>query len=206
MNRDVESTNLYYFIRYIPTKRLLIYQHQFLLLFTHSQNTDYVIPMAFKQFMHIRLCTTIPSFPQLSNNDIIYHKSAERASLLIVLNAQRMEGLLLCQNISSLEKRRLKILHIRLRTNCSVLNKNLFLKCICDSPFYRCGAIENAFDFFLDCQQNAHQRAERIYSIFYQHITVGLRVILFGEITLSTQANTIIFKAVHKYILDSKRF
>ena len=102
-------------------------------------------------------------------------------------------------------KRRFQILHTRLRTNCSALNNDLFLKRICDSPYCRCGAIENAFHFFLNCPQYARQRADLIHNVS-QHITVSLRVLLFGDSTLSNQTNTTIFEAVHKYIRDSKRF
>ena len=102
-------------------------------------------------------------------------------------------------------KRRFQVLHTRLRTNCSALNNDLFLKRICDSPHCRCGAIENAFHFFLNCPQYARQRADLIHNVS-QHITASLRVLLFGDSTLSTQTNTTIFEAVHKYTRDSKRF
>ena len=101
-------------------------------------------------------------------------------------------------------KRRL-IHHTRLRTNCSALNNDLFLKRICDSPYCRCGAIENAFYSFLNCPRYASQRADPIHTIS-QHKTVTLRVLLFGDSTRPTQTNTTIFKAVRKYIRDSKRF
>ena len=65
--------------------------------------------------------------------------------------------------------RRFQILHTRLRTNCSALNNDLFLKRICDSPYCRCGAIENAFHFFLNCPQYARQRADLIHNVS-QHI------------------------------------
>ena len=42
--------------------------------------------------------------------------------------------------------------------------------------------------------------------IVSKYTTVGLRVILFGDNTLSTQTNAIIFAAVHKYIWDLNRF
>ena len=73
------------------------------------------------------------------------------------------------------------------------------------TPNSWCGAIENAFHFFLKCPQHAHQRADLKHTIS-QHIIISLCVLLFGEITLSTETNTIIFKVVHKYIWDSKRF
>ena len=44
--------------------------------------------------------------------------------------------------------RKAQILHTRLRTNCSSLNMDLFLKNISDSPLCRCGTLENAQHFF----------------------------------------------------------
>ena len=44
--------------------------------------------------------------------------------------------------------RKLQILHTRLRTKCSSLNYDLFIKNIVDSPLCRCGKVENAEHFF----------------------------------------------------------
>ena len=45
-------------------------------------------------------------------------------------------------------KRQLQILHTRLRTNCSSLNNDVYLKNITDSPLWRFGSIENTYHFF----------------------------------------------------------
>ena len=45
-------------------------------------------------------------------------------------------------------KRKQQVLHTRLRTNCSALNHDLYLKKITDSPLCRCGSIENTYHFF----------------------------------------------------------
>ena len=45
-------------------------------------------------------------------------------------------------------KRHAQILHTRLRTKCSALNYDLFLKNITDSPLCRCGDIENTYISF----------------------------------------------------------
>ena len=49
--------------------------------------------------------------------------------------------------------RQLQILHTRIRTGCSALNNDLFLKNIVESPLCACrsGDIENADHFFLKC-------------------------------------------------------
>ena len=44
--------------------------------------------------------------------------------------------------------RKAEVLHTRLRTNCSSLNLDLFLKNISDSPLCRCGSVENAQHYF----------------------------------------------------------
>ena len=44
--------------------------------------------------------------------------------------------------------RKAQILHTRLRTGCSSLNLDLFLKNITDSPLCNCGSIEDAQHFF----------------------------------------------------------
>ena len=44
-------------------------------------------------------------------------------------------------------KRKLQVVHTRIRTNCSALNSDLFRKNIVDSPSCTCGAMENAYHF-----------------------------------------------------------
>ena len=51
-----------------------------------------------------------------------------------------------------------QILHTRLRTNCSVLNYDLYLKNIIDSPLCRCNNIETVKHLFLDCPTYNNQR------------------------------------------------
>lgn len=101
--------------------------------------------------------------------------------------------------------RRIQSLHTRLRTKCSSLNNDLFLKNITDSPLCRCGNIENAHHFFLVCSFYRDARADLMYTI--SRVTnVTLEILLFGDSTLSLDSNKIIFEAVHKYIKETKRF
>ena len=44
-----------------------------------------------------------------------------------------------------------QILHVRLRTNCSALNLDLFMRNITDSPLCRCISIEDSQHFFFHC-------------------------------------------------------
>ena len=101
--------------------------------------------------------------------------------------------------------RKLQILHARLRTKCSSLNHDLFLKHITESPLCRCGAIENTDHYLMTCRLHRDQRAELINTVS-QQTQVTLHILLYGNSMLSPQANIIIFEAVQKYINDTKRF
>lgn len=103
------------------------------------------------------------------------------------------------------KNRRLQIIHTRLRTKCSSLNNDLFLKHITDSPLCRCGSIENAEHFLLTCPLYRVQRAE-LMDIVSNQTYVTLDTLLFGNDTLSVHTNILIFEAVQKYINDTKRF
>ena len=58
-----------------------------------------------------------------------------------------------------------QILHSRIRTNCSSLNLDLFLKNITESPLCRCGSIENAQHFFFHCRYYEVQRRELMIAV-----------------------------------------
>ena len=101
--------------------------------------------------------------------------------------------------------RKAQILHTRLRTNCSSLNLDLFLKNISDSPLCQCGSIENAQHYFFHCRHYQVQRTELLNSVS-QYQTPSLSLFLYGNDSFSLDTNTVIFEKVHKFILDSKRF
>ena len=61
--------------------------------------------------------------------------------------------------------RKLQVLHTRLRTKCSALNYDLFIKDIVASPLCRCGEVENAEHYFLKCSFYRNQRAELIRTV-----------------------------------------
>lgn len=101
--------------------------------------------------------------------------------------------------------RQSQILHTRLRTNCSSLNNDLFLKNITDSPLCGCGSIENTKHFFLQCPFYCEQRADLLASLS-QFGIISLNLLLYGDNSLSLNTNVMIFERVHKYIRDTKRF
>ena len=93
----------------------------------------------------------------------------------------------------------------RLRTNCSSLNFDLFVKNIVDSPLCLCGSIENAQHFFFYCTFYQARRNELINAVTpYQFSSHNL--FLYGDLTLSQEINRTIFYHVDKFITDSKRF
>ena len=102
-------------------------------------------------------------------------------------------------------KRKTQILHTRLRTGCSSLNRDLFLKNITDSPLCNCGSIENVQHYFFHCRFFQHQRTLLLNDIRLYR-TPTLNLLLYGDPLLSNEINQSIFHHVHKYILATQRF
>ncbi|MCG8047724.1 MAG: reverse transcriptase domain-containing protein [Candidatus Thiodiazotropha endolucinida] len=101
--------------------------------------------------------------------------------------------------------RKAQVLHTRLRTNCSSLNLDLFLKNITDSPMCLCGSIENAQHFFFHCRFFQEPRDILLNAVSLHH-TPTLKLLLYGEPALSRNSNENIFRHVHDYILNTRRF
>ncbi|MCG8113685.1 MAG: reverse transcriptase family protein [Candidatus Thiodiazotropha taylori] len=101
--------------------------------------------------------------------------------------------------------RKAQILHTRLRTNCSGLNLDLFLKNITESPMCLCGSIENAQHFFFHCRFFQEPREMLLNAVSIHH-TPTLNLLLYGDPALSRNSNENIFRHVHEYILNTKRF
>ena len=102
-------------------------------------------------------------------------------------------------------KRKIQILHTRLRTNCSSLNLDLFTRNISDSPMCACGSVEDTQHYFFHCSNFIQQRIELINEIS-RHCRPSLNLILYGDSTFSFETNVLIFQAVHKYICNTQRF
>ena len=101
--------------------------------------------------------------------------------------------------------RKSQVLHTRLRTKCSSLKHDLFLKRITDTPLCRCGSVENTQHFFMTCYLYRAQRNE-LFAAISQYCQVSMDTLLYGNNTLSNEINSNLFAAVHKYIHDTKRF
>ena len=101
--------------------------------------------------------------------------------------------------------RKAQSLHTRLRTGCSSLNLDLFLKNISESPMCSCGSIENTQHFFFHCNLYLRQRRLLLNSVS-NYCTPTLHILLHGDSSMPDNINENIFKHVHEFIIDSKRF
>ena len=102
-------------------------------------------------------------------------------------------------------KRKLQVMHTRIRTNCSALNSDLFRKNIVNSPFCACGAIEKAYRFFFMCGRYTNQRNDLFHDLNFMQ-NINLKLLLFGDVSRSIEDNTGIFEAVQKVYWKAKKF
>ena len=102
-------------------------------------------------------------------------------------------------------ERQTQIFQTRLRTKSSSLNYNIFLRNMTDSPFCRCGSIENTEHYLLQCRPYQQPRVEMPKSVS-QLCHVTLDVLLSGDSSFSIYINSKIFSIVQKFIKDSKQF
>ena len=98
-----------------------------------------------------------------------------------------------------------QILHTRLRTECSILRYYLFKKNLVSDPLCFCGAVENNFHYLMKCQMYNIMRME-MFDTVNRYSDVTETVLLFGDNSLSIESNEAIYRAVHKYIHQTKRF
>lgn len=99
-----------------------------------------------------------------------------------------------------------RIVHARLRMNCSSLNGHLFINHVTESPWCACGApVEDNDHFFFFCP--FYTRLRYILLIEVQtHCIPSVEVLLQGCPTCTQESNQHIFLAVHDYIINSSRF
>ena len=101
--------------------------------------------------------------------------------------------------------RKAQIFHTRLRTVCSSLKLDLFLKNMFDSLICLCGSVEDAQHFFFHCGNYQLHRTLLLDTIS-QYQNPSLNILLYGDKALSPGINTIIFEKVQAFILQTKRF
>ena len=90
--------------------------------------------------------------------------------------------------------RQAQVLHFRIRTKCGSLNNDLNKKGIIELPLCLCGHVENADHFFMKCHNYQPQRVGLIHAI-YQHTSVTLQTLLFGNYSLLINLKPEIFEA-----------
>ena len=78
-------------------------------------------------------------------------------------------------------------------------------KNIVGSPYCTCGAIEDTHHFLFVCHQIRDLRRNLIHSVS-DICQPNLNVLLCGDISLTFDQNKQILKAVHEFIIKSKRF
>ena len=78
--------------------------------------------------------------------------------------------------------RKTQILHTRLRTKCSSLNSDLYSKNITESPFCRCGQVENSHHYLLCCPFYTAQRTNSL--TLYQSIKQYRLIFYYMEMPL----------------------
>ena len=95
--------------------------------------------------------------------------------------------------------------HTRLRTSCSTLNHHLYSGNIIQSPLCPCGAVEDTKHFLFECPRYDEIRHEMITEVANLCASTA-NVQHFGDASFSVNINSLIFCAVQKFILKSKRF
>ena len=91
-------------------------------------------------------------------------------------------------------------MHARIRNNCSNLSRDLFINHLTQNPFYSCNLeIENAEHFFFHCPKYVNERTILFRETHVFH-PLNLNKLLTGELNETIENNTLIFKAVQKYI------
>ena len=101
--------------------------------------------------------------------------------------------------------RKTQILHTRLRTKYSSLNSDLYSKNITESPFCRCGQVENSHPYLLCCPFYTAQR-NKLFNAVSEYQTISLNLLLYGDASLPYTKNVLIFEKVQKYISDTNAF
>ena len=96
-------------------------------------------------------------------------------------------------------------MHTRVRTNCSVLNSDLFVKNSIDSASCTCGAIENAYHFFFNCGRYLIRPNDLLHELNFLP-NVSLNILLYGDVSKGIEDHIRIFQAVQKIIEKTKRF
>ena len=98
-----------------------------------------------------------------------------------------------------------QINHTRIRTRSSALNQHLFARNIVPSNLCACGGIESSRHYLLECNLYQAIRIDMLATISTICIP-SIDILIYGSPDVSINDNTVIFKAVQRFISKSKRF
>ena len=94
----------------------------------------------------------------------------------------------------------------RLRLRCSALNEHLYAKNLVEHPSCECGAqIESVTHFLLECEQYDEDR-NKLFEDLEMCTVLDTDLLLYGSEEMTLKQKETLFKAVEKYILNTKRF
>ena len=113
----------------------------------------------------------------------------------------------LCNVLFYYGERWASVHHTRIRMRCSKLNADLCYRLhVLDNPGCSCGhRLEDSEHFFMWCANYINLRVTLFDSIS-QMTPVILKTLLYGSDSLNKERNLMVFKSVHKFILDSNCF
>ena len=97
--------------------------------------------------------------------------------------------------------------HARMRMGCSMLQKDLHYNLhVADNPNCSCGAqIEDAKHFLLHCPLYNASRQE-LFAELHDVMLINVKNLLFGNQNYDENVNRQVFAAVHRFIVNSRRF
>jgi hypothetical protein len=110
------------------------------------------------------------------------------------------------QLLYSYGKRKISLIHARMRMKCSDLRGHLSDMNIIDDPSCHCGhPHEDNIHYLMVCPLHARKRT-KLQNLVYQYTNFSVRTLLYGNFDLTLETNIEIFKAVHEFIEESNRF
>ena len=99
----------------------------------------------------------------------------------------------------------MSVLHARLKNKCSDLNSDLFRNRIRNNPLCDlCDLVEDAYRYFFPCRKYSVER-QVFNDIVRGYYPLNINVILYGNENWNSEANIVLFRAVHRYEHASKR-
>ena len=97
-------------------------------------------------------------------------------------------------------------MHARIRNNCSNSSNDLYHNYLIPNPLCSCNLeIEDAEHFLFRCPKYANERTI-LFRETHNYHPLNLNMVLFGDINVTPESNTTVFKEVQNYIKNTKRF